>query len=261
VSRSCKNLQSLLQPVLTRSQLYSVGSGQLAPNVTKYACTQDLVVGFGKLGMYSDSDVWDQFNVRLLKAVGVPPLRVPQRHKILIFSKTGRRMTTNVPSMAQHLGKVFNVDTQVVDIAKMSLAMQAQLVNSATIVISPCGGLSFSSVFLPKHAAAIFICTYDPDAKLQLQIERFWYDRQTRFQALYYPVDETEVTINTTFVVKGAGADHELTPGNLYRNFADITVSLPKMVKVVHSALSMVELGLGWDLSYTIPPTEGVAVV
>ena len=253
-SGACRNIRNIFNPALTKAPVHSLGFGPLQPSSNKYACTKDLVVGFGKLGMYSDSDVWDQFNVRLMKAAGLSEQNVPRRHKIVIFLKKGRRSTTNIYPLARHLKQTFNIKVQVADIAKMSYVKQAKLVNSATVVISPCGGLSFSSVFLAKRAAAIYVCTWDPNAKLQLQIERFWYDRQSRFQALYYPVEESELVINTTYAVKGAGSDHILTDVNLYRNFADVTVSLPKMVKVVHTALHLVELGMGWDLSYERPP-------
>ena len=250
---ACKNIRNIFNPALTQAPFYSLGRGSLQTNETKYACAEDLVMGFGKLGMYSDSEVWDQFNSRLLKAVGISPDAAPSKHKIVVFLKKGRRSTTNVYEMARHLQESFEVQVQVADIAKMSYAAQAKLVSSATVVISPCGGLSFSTVFLPKNAAAVYVCTWDPNVRLQLQIERFWYDRQTRFQAVYYPVDESEITINTTYAVKGAGDDHELNEGNLYRNFADVTVSLPKMDKVVYSALHMVDLGMGWDPTYQRP--------
>ena len=247
------NLQNLFIPMLTRSSILTVGIGKLHPDKNDLVCTHDLLVGMGKLGLYTDSEVWEQFNVRMMKVVGVSPYKVPQKHRIVVFKKEGRRAVTNVDKLAIYLERTFNVNVQVVEVAKLQLKRQAQIVNTATVVISPCGGLSFSSVYLPRHSAAIFICTWDPEWKVQHQVDRVWYDRQTRFHVFYYPVDDSEITINTTYVNKNGGDDHKLTPQNLYRNFADVEVSLQKMAKVVHSALHQVELSLGWDLSYTPP--------
>ena len=60
----------------------------------------------------------------------------------------------------------FRLDVDVIDISYLTFHEKTKQVRNASIVISPCGGMSFSSVFLPAGivAMAMFPGCWDPVA-------------------------------------------------------------------------------------------------
>lgn len=121
-------------------------------------CFENLLVGTRRLGMsHASEGVWEPFIGQIKENLNLDPNRLPRKQKIHLFYKIGRRRILNYPEIKQHLEKRFNVEVEIINPADFTLEEQVRIFQDTTIVITPCGGISFSSVFLPKGASAIFL--------------------------------------------------------------------------------------------------------
>ena len=129
-----------------------------------------------------------------------------------------------------------------IDISRLTFHEQIKQVRNASIVISPCGGLSFSSIFLPAGGVAIFPGYWDPVANTSANMEDYIYNRFTSFSTLYYNVDLDEISVDAN----GAGFEERAK----YRDYGSTILHLDKVVSMVHTALLRVEGAYGWHNSF-----------
>ncbi len=109
------------------------------------------------------------------------------------------------------------------------------LAQNTTVLVTPCGGVSFFGAFLRRSAAIVVLGYWNPDTNASNNMEDFFWRNNGRLSSvLYYNVQAFETTI--------------LPPGNAsrgnfwdYRNFGAVTVSLQRMARLVDSALQFAE--------------------
>lgn len=203
-----------------------------------YICVSKLLVGHGRMGLAFDQGrAWPDFiktciqsaaskwrNVR--EAVSMPITK----QKIIVLQKHGRRRLLNHNELVRDLRNTFNVDVDSVDPSKLPLPEQVALAQRATVIISPCGGISFFSAFLRKHTSTVFIGYWDTGSNSSRNMEEPFWKWLPHLTDLYYDVRLEEVTI--------------LSPGNRtarnfidYRNYGSTTVNLNRMRSLIASAL------------------------
>lgn len=135
-----------------RSPLWTSPSSPNTP-----ICFKNLVVGARRLGMLFPSEgQWPQFAAEVKKNLNLPSHPTLYRQKIVIFRKNGRRTFVNYDELADHLRKRFAVSVELVDPTMYGIREQLVKLSDATVVISPCGGVSFTAMFVPPGASAIF---------------------------------------------------------------------------------------------------------
>jgi len=100
------------------------------------------------MGMPSEGS-WTPFVAEIKTHLGLDVNYLPKRQKITLFYKDGRRTILNYDEMKQHLERRFRVEVEIVNPAIYTLPEQVRMLQDTTVVVSPCGGISFSSVFLP----------------------------------------------------------------------------------------------------------------
>lgn len=80
----------------------------------------------------------------------------PHQQRITIFKKTNRRVFTNYEELASHLRERFDVEVDLWEPSSVSLPEQIKFLEKTTVAISPCGGISYGTLFLPPGASAVF---------------------------------------------------------------------------------------------------------
>lgn len=201
-------------------------------------CFHDVLAGHGTAGMMYDQDrYWSDFIALLLRNMALESKAAAQAintrlssQLIVLLDKRGRRRVTNIQEAASHIATTFRVLVQVVNPANMSFEEQVVLAQRTTVLITPCGGISFFAAFLKSRATAIFMGYWDPKSKRSGRMEAFIWSYVSRLNDMYYDVVEAEVIIRA--------------PGNAtrknnddFRNHGDITMALPKLERLVASAL------------------------
>jgi hypothetical protein len=213
-------------------------------------CAENVVVGTAHFMMSYGPDIdgmFDEFVEHVMARYGIRPRDRPRRQRIVIFQKNGKRRLLDPEDIATRLGATFNVSTEVVGVASLSLQQQMELVSNATLVISPCGGISFSAAFLPYNGAAIFMGYWNPNKNRTDQMEDYIFDRFTRFHSLYYETTPEETDLS--------GADPKADAWGNYREYGNVRPEHGKLESMVYSALLRVEIGYGWNNSFSRPPS------
>lgn len=198
-------------------------------------CARHLVAGTQMLGMGYDTEaIHDEFVEHLLCRLGLEARpKLPERPRIAIFEKKGRRRVTNSNAIAEAIRGKLSVDTDVLEIAKLSFREQLDIMPKYSLVISPSGGIAYTSAFLPPGAATIFVGAWDSKTNSSATIDRFIFTTRGRVRDYYYLPEFGELKVNTKYVQKGKSIPDD----SKYRDFVDVTVNVDKMVKIAGDAL------------------------
>ncbi len=131
-------------------------------------CFDSLLIGTGYSGSMGSEipdasrnpSLWQYRNL-ILKHHGIDPFLVPKQHKLVILKKEGRRKFHNYDeiwnAIQQHLGHTGIVieEWNSREFANFTMKEQLEKITNATIVLTPCGGVSVPFFFLPRGAALI----------------------------------------------------------------------------------------------------------
>lgn len=154
--RGCVNHRRMSELLLDRP--IETASSPIWPADGSPLCFEKLLVGTRMLGMGHPSEgSWTGFIGEIKTHLGIDPDHKPVRQKITIFDKRGRRTILNPTELKERLEERFQVQVDIINPAAFSLEEQAGMFEDTTVLVSPCGGVSFSSVFLPKGASTIFL--------------------------------------------------------------------------------------------------------
>jgi hypothetical protein len=126
-------------------------------SANKPVCFRNLLVGTKALGMsYPSERSWAPFIAEIKAHFGVKSKPKLRQQRITIFMKHGRRTFTNYEELAEHLKRRFDVQVDIWEPALYSMQEQVKYLERSTVIVSPCGGMSFGSMFLPPGASAVF---------------------------------------------------------------------------------------------------------
>ncbi|GAA6060575.1 hypothetical protein JCM10212_006810 [Sporobolomyces blumeae] len=249
--QGCRN-HDALAPLLLDRPLETNETSLFTSARGRPVCFRNLYVGTKMLGMSLPSEhVWPGFVDELRVGAGLDITQRPKRQRISIFLKHGRRTVLNYKEVENHLRDRFKVEVDLIDPAKLSLADQIKYMHETTVVVSPCGGISFSSMFLPPGASAIFIDYWDTHWNASGQMERFIYTNKDDLTPFYYPVEKEEVLFDRSVIPEWGNPEDDYM---VYRNWANLTVNLERMERYVLSALINAEVANGWQKSFALEP-------
>ena len=204
-------------------------------------CMKKLIAGEGSLGMNrDDAGHFNHFIRSLINhySVTLPP--TIKHHSIGIVNKgEGRRQVTNFPELQAYLESTFVVEVTIINnIHMMSIPEQIDLMRRFSVVISPCGGISFSTLFKAPGTSAVYIGYWSPTKNKPEQMEQYIWTSQADVSDFYYPVYRNE-----SFVRNPPAASTEFQK---FRNYADVQVNFPRMRQIVQHAMYSTERRLGW---------------
>lgn len=194
-------------------------------------CSRRLAAGLHGLTMWTDTEgLHDEFaEAALCRAAVNPQSPLPNPPKVAIFRKHGRRTLLNPEELAETMRTRLNIQADVIDIANYDLREQMALVQGYSIVVTPPGGISFTSAFLPPGALTVFIGVWDKARNRSFELDGPVFSTRLRVRAIHYPIDERELRLNRTV----DGVDE----GLLYRNFADTSVDVDKFARFMRTLM------------------------
>ena len=127
----------------------------------------------------------------------------------------------------------------------MSIDRQVSVMQTCTVFVSPCGGVSINALFLPRGAAAVFVDYWDPARRRPAQMEGYLWNYLGHFRDLHYPMKESEVHLEPP-----SGGDPALLASyarmgkaRQYRDYGNVVVDVPRMLRVVREGMNHVEAG------------------
>eukprot|EP00121_Abeoforma_whisleri_P003566 Awhi_evm1s3203 len=114
------------------------------------------------------------------------------------FVKDGRRSPLNIKDISQRLKIQFSdYDVSLIDVSKLDLEYQIKLAQEATIVITPCGGLSFFTAFMASGTCRIIIDYFDSNANASGKMEAHVWQWQGHIKTYHYPLAKSDITISS----------------------------------------------------------------
>ena len=209
-------------------------------------CFDRLLVGIGSFGFQkslSRAPEWWLFRESYLNGFGINGRINPIKHEIVISVKNGKRTIVNYLELQQHLIKVFpDISIKLLVLNRKGWYNELKQLSSTTILITPCGGVSLSSIFLPLNAALIII-----DSVYSTEWEQRTYSRGMEevlwantgyIRAYHYPL-----LVNETFLPeKYRDRNHpENNKKNLFR-YGNSIVNLDRMTFIVQDAIRYVDV-------------------
>lgn len=215
-------------------------------NGEQLVCLRDLFAGSAGLAMHLDTEsLHDEFIAETLCRADLdpnPPLPNPRR--VAIYTKTGRRRTLNDVSIRDALVSQLNLPVDMLDVASLDFPGQLAAMQKYALVITPAGGLSFSTSFLPPRAAFIVIGSWNTILNSSSRMDEVVFSPRTRVRDLYYDPPKHEVRVNWTMVNEVTqGGVVKLTEWQIWRNYGDVEVDVERMVGMVKRALEEMEEG------------------
>ena len=168
----CGKFASALFPAVSSRAVLGVQSAYSRSHTSEAEplCFERLIAGTGSAGAVGWSPnnrnraaSFSAFRSDLYAAHGLDPHHRPQRHHLVLVNKRGRRGFNNLMATYEQLrltARYAEVQMTVVDdFKRWSFVEQLQLLSNATIVLSPCGGISMLFLLLP-HPATLIVSTY-----------------------------------------------------------------------------------------------------
>ena len=165
-------------------------------------CLSRLVVGTGSVGAVGWSPDnrnraphFAAFRSSIYEVHGLLPYNRPTRHHLVLVDKRGRRGFTNLRAMYEQLKltpRYAEVQMTVVsDLAAWTLQQQLSLLATATILLSPCGGISMMALLAP-YPATLIVSTY-PERQQNgtvrsVRMEGHVWDWQSNVHVVHYPL-------------------------------------------------------------------------
>ncbi|KAL0481080.1 NAD kinase [Acrasis kona] len=150
-------------------------------------------------------DMFYQFRNAILKYHNIDPEYVPTKHKIIItdkkrsnFRKGRKRVIANLDELHLFLKSNYpDIDIEVIAWDEKTVKEQLLLTMDCTIMITPCGGVSFNLPFLPHNAHAIVMDYFSGDqpeewrgvmANQSASMEGGYWNHFWHFKTMYYQV-------------------------------------------------------------------------
>jgi hypothetical protein len=204
-------------------------------------CLKAVAMGIGRLTWNTMG--WYSFRRSGLRRHGYDPDRQPTTQRIVILNKTGYRRIHNPEELATYLREEFGhsrwggprgLVVEVVDPLQMSFREEIETLMNTTVLITPVGGMSYASMFLPRSASAIYLDSYNTQTKTPFHNgpdHRFF--SSMPFNDMYYqPMNESELVIN-----QNCGPYFLSHPKKLMQYCMDVIVDFSRMKKLVYSGL------------------------
>ncbi|POY75533.1 hypothetical protein BMF94_1436 [Rhodotorula taiwanensis] len=233
--RACANHAKIAPYVLDRP-LETANSTLFTSEAGPRVCFRNLYTGMRELGTsYPSKNVMPQFIQEFRKTAGLSATSTPGRQRITVFLKEGRRIFLNNDALVEHLRQRFDVEVDLMDPSKLSISEQLAYLQDTTVLVSPCGGISYGQFFLSKGASMV-VADYwhlDKNANRTMPMEPFVFQHNNNVETFYYPLEWEDLQLDRSVIPPDGGG----TEFAFYRNYANLTVNLDRMEKYVFSGV------------------------
>ncbi|CAK0859013.1 unnamed protein product [Prorocentrum cordatum] len=158
-------------------------------------CMENLLVGTAMLGMQRPpAHVWRPFLQRLLEATNSSHI-FPTGQHIVFVHKDGRRAPMNLLDMASRSRQHLAGEAQVTVASPVNLSFKEQfdLARSATVVVTPCGGISFFAAFMAPATTRIIVDYYNHEKNKTGKNDAYIWQWDFQVRTLHYRIERSSV--------------------------------------------------------------------
>ena len=142
--------------------------------------------------------LWWEFRHFYLTNLGLSSTKTPPRHRITLSIKNGRRGIYNNEEIADHLRAVLpEVELDVRELYSLG-GWQNELayLQETSVLITPCGGVSMSSMFLPQHSSLIVVDYWSVGENRSVGMEEQLWTNLGYIRSFHYPFVESDVRLD-----------------------------------------------------------------
>ncbi|KAK4047101.1 hypothetical protein OIO90_006303 [Microbotryomycetes sp. JL221] len=241
MNRGCSHHQEMSN-LLFDLPTIDLNSSSLFKKEGSKLCFRQLLIGTGglRMGTPAEASVWTGFAETIKERARVRTNVLPSKQRISIMFKPRKRTLKNYDALEQHLKDRFQIEVKILDPNQLSLTEQLQELQQTTVLVSPCGGISFSATFLPRGASAVFVDYWDTRYNRSFSMEKYVFTQMSHLSSYYYTVEKKDVSYDIEDVWWGDRENEWI----IYRNYADVTINLRRMEDYVLAALAQAEVAL-----------------
>ena len=157
-------------------------------------CLEQVVMGHGLNGMYWQGRDWPLF-IEHINQHFPPDTQSTRPHalSILVTRKTNRRKVVNFDEMVDYLRQVFHVPVDVWEPDQLPFDEQVRTVRQYSVLVTPCGGISFVSPFLYPGASVVYVDWFDASWNTTSQMEAYIWQHDPRLTRFHYQIRREDI--------------------------------------------------------------------
>lgn len=166
--------------------------------------------------------------------MGLSPNHTPKKSRITVSIKDGKRSIFNHGEMLAHLEKTFpSHEIDAIELYKLGgWQQELQYLQDTAVLITPCGGVSMSAMFLPHGAAMIIVDYWNTKKNNTVGMEERLWANLGFIRAYHYPFTENEVVLDESRKRDSYGD---------MRDWGRVKVDVERMEMLVRDALHHVD--------------------
>ena len=245
---ACHKFMAMLTPGMTDRPYLAATQPDLRERLgvkadAELVCFENVLTGNGPWGFQQSlgkSPSWWQYHAFYLSNMGVPYNHTPKKHRITVSIKDGKRSLYNNQEMVEHLKKTFpSYEVDAIELYQLGgWKQELTYLLDTTVLITPCGGVSMSSMFLPHGSAMIVVDFWDVlKGNTKGMEERLW-SNLGYVRPFHYPFVESEVVLEEE--AEGKKGLKRSEPQDM-RDWGRVRVDVVRMEKIVRAAIAHVD--------------------
>ena len=240
---ACHKFMQMLTPGMSDRPFLAATQSDLRERLgmkadAQLVCFENVLTGNGPWGFQQSlgkSPAWWQYHAYYLSNMGVPYNHTPKKHRITVSIKDGKRSIYNSAEMVQHLKQAFpNHEVDAIELYQLGgWKNELTYLLDTTVLITPCGGVSMSAMFLPHGSALVVVDFWDVlKGNTKGMEERLW-SNLGYVRSFHYPFVESEVMLEEEGKKRSEPQD--------MRDWGRVRVDVVRMEKVVRAAIAHVD--------------------
>lgn len=163
-------------------------------------CFEQLLAGNGPWGFQQSlgkAPSWWSYHAFYLNNLGINPNRTPKKHRITVSIKKGKRALANNDELVTYLKQKF--PTYEIDALELRTLggwkNELEYLLDTSILITPCGGVSMSAMFLPHNSAMVIVDYFNLRKNVSFGMEERLWTNLGFVRPYHYPftIDEVEL--------------------------------------------------------------------
>ena len=242
---ACRKFMDMLTPGMTSQPALAVTDASFAESLGvqgDLVCFENVLTGNGPWGFQQSlgkAPAWWQYHAFYLANMGLSPNHTPKKHRITVSVKDGKRSIFNNADMVEHLTKAFpSYEVEAIELYKLGgWRKELEYLLDTSVLITPCGGVSMSAMFLPHGSAMVIVDYWDVNKANSVGMEERLWSNLGYVRPFHYPFSEEEVVL----AEEEGGKKLKRTARQDMRDWGRVKVDLPRMEQIVRAAIAHVD--------------------
>lgn len=245
-AKQCDFFLKMLLPGLTNKEYLAATSPDFASRVRAgssgggaddLVCFEQLLVGNGPWGFQQSlgkAPSWWSYHAFYLNNLGINPNRTPKKQRITVSIKKGKRALANNDELVAYLKEQYpQYEVDALELTSLGgWKSELNYLLDTSILITPCGGVSMSAMFLPHNAALVIVDYFNLRKNVSFGMEERLWANLGYVRPFHYPftIDEVEMPDG-----------HRRDDYQEMRDWGQVRVDTERMGTIVQAAISHVD--------------------